>query len=96
MHGALSIHPWLGAALPVAIALNAYHVFRLFASLFLGKESGSLGSVQDALPRERWALSACLVLLVWLGVAPAHAVYLREPATRAILGHAPSGSLYIP
>jgi NADH-quinone oxidoreductase subunit M len=96
MHGALSVHPWLGAALPIAIALNAYHVFRLFARLFLGKESGSLSSVPDALPRERWALSACLVALVWLGVAPAHAVYLRAPAARAILGHAPAAESHFP
>ena len=86
MHGALSVHPWLGAALPIAIALNAYHVFRLFAHLFLGKQNSAFAGVRDALPRERWTLSACLLLLLGLGVMPSLALLLRAPAANAILG----------
>ena len=86
MHGALSVHPWLGAALPIAIALNAYHVFRLFAHLFLGKQNSAFAGVRDALPRERWTLSACLLLLLCLGVMPSLALLLRAPAAHAILG----------
>ena len=32
LHGVLAGYSWWGAALPVAIALNAFHAFRLFAS----------------------------------------------------------------
>ncbi len=70
VHGMLSAHSWWGAALPVAIGLNAYHVFMLFTHLFLGKPVFSRSSVVDALPRERWALAALVVLLVCGGLAP--------------------------
>jgi NADH-quinone oxidoreductase subunit M len=86
MHGALTSHGWFGALLPVALVLNAFHIFKLFARLFMGEPAASLRGVRDALPRERWALSVCLVLIVWLGVAPSHALNLRVGASSIILG----------
>jgi NADH-quinone oxidoreductase subunit M len=86
MHGALTSHGWFGALLPVALVLNAFHIFKLFARLFMGEPVASLRGVPDALPRERWALSVCLVLIVWLGLAPSHALNLRVGASYIILG----------
>jgi NADH-quinone oxidoreductase subunit M len=86
MHGALTSHGWFGALLPVALVLNAFHIFKLFARLFMGEPAASLRGVRDALPRERWALSVCLVLIVWLGLAPSHALNLRVGASSIILG----------
>jgi NADH-quinone oxidoreductase subunit M len=80
LHGVLAGYSWWGAALPIAIALNAYHVFRLFARLFLGKDDVTRDTASDALPRERWALSACLVVLVWGGIVPHQLVSVQAPA----------------
>ena len=86
MHGALTSHGWFGALLPVTLVLNAFHIFKLFARLFMGEPAATLRGVPDALPRERWALSVCLVLIVWLGLAPSHALNLRVGASSIILG----------
>jgi NADH-quinone oxidoreductase subunit M len=85
LHGALDAHPILGLALPLATALNAVNIFRLFARLFLGKPTLSQSSVPDALPRERWVLSACLAFLVWGGVVPHVLVEMRTAAADAIV-----------
>jgi NADH-quinone oxidoreductase subunit M len=85
LHGVLARYPWWGAALPVAIALNAYHAFRLFAHLFLGKDEITHNTSADALPRERWALSACLAFLVWGGLVPRMVVALQAPATAELV-----------
>ena len=85
LHGVLAGYSWWGAALPVAIALNAYHVFRLFARLFLGKDVITLNTAPDALPRERWALSACVALLVWGGLVPRQLISFQAPAADALV-----------
>ncbi|HUQ91180.1 MAG TPA: proton-conducting transporter membrane subunit [Bryobacteraceae bacterium] len=85
LHGVLAEYPWWGAALPAAIALNAYHGFRLFARLFLGKDTLTRDTAFDALPRERWALSACLAFLVWGGLVPREVVALQAPAAGALV-----------
>ncbi|NBP25995.1 MAG: hypothetical protein EBU81_15915, partial [Proteobacteria bacterium] len=69
-HGALSIHPFLGVVLPLATAFNAINLFRLYSLLFLGVLPKRVIDVPDALPRERWPLTACIVVLVGLGLAP--------------------------
>jgi NADH-quinone oxidoreductase subunit M len=84
VHGMLANHSWWGVALPIAIALNAYHVFTLFTHLFLGKPVFHRSGVSDALPRERWALSAFVVLLILGGLAPNYVVSLREMATDSV------------
>jgi NADH-quinone oxidoreductase subunit M len=90
LHGVLANYQWWGAALPVAIALNAYHAFRLFARLFMGKDATTRNTTADALPRERWALSACLAFLVWGGLLPRQVVSLQAPATSALVRTAES------
>lgn len=69
VHGTLTSHPQLGVLLPAATALNAICLFRVFSRLFLGRRIE--GSVPlDALRRERWALTAVVLLLVLGGVWP--------------------------
>jgi NADH-quinone oxidoreductase subunit M len=80
IHGVLSAHPILGMLLPVAIAINAYHLYRLFSRLFLGAPVTAWAAAPDALPRERWAFSACIVVLVWGGLMPSQIVALRSSA----------------
>ncbi len=91
LHGVLARFSWWGAALPLAIAINAYSVFRLFAQLFLGKDEITKGTAADALPRERWALSACLVFLVWGGLVPRHVVSWQAAATGSLASIVGSG-----
>ena len=90
LHGVLARYAWWGAALPAAIALNAYHAFRLFARLFLGKDGVTRNTALDALPRERWALTACLAFLVWGGLVPREVISLQAPATGALARNAES------
>ena len=81
LHGTLTTHPRLGMVLPIITALNAYTVIRLFATLFLGHSGAEARGLADALPRERWALTAALLFLLAGGIAPVALV--RSPAAAA-------------
>lgn len=85
-HGALESHPLLGIGLPVATALNAITALRLLATLFMGRRGLHVPRIADALPRERWALTLPVLLLVAGGMAPAVLVSLRAPAAEWIAG----------
>lgn len=80
MHGALEAHPWIGLAVPLATALNAIGIFRLFGILFLGRRLAPTMLVPDAIARERWPLAALILLLVALGLMPQLAINLRSAA----------------
>ncbi|MCX6597182.1 MAG: proton-conducting transporter membrane subunit [Acidobacteria bacterium] len=80
MHGALETHPWIGLAVPLATALNAIGIFRLFGILFLGRRLAPTMIVPDAITRERWPLAALILLLVALGLVPQMAINLRSAA----------------
>ena len=60
----------LGLLLPIATAMNAVSVFRLFTRLFLGKRRTGFTAMVDALPRERWILAAGVVFVVLGGLFP--------------------------
>lgn len=79
-HGALEAHPLLGVALPLATALNAITVLRLFLSLFMGKRAIHVPAIPDALPAERVAFTVVVVLLMFGGLAPSVLVALRMPS----------------
>ena len=85
LHGTLESHPWIGLALPLATALNAFSIFRLFARLFLGRPILPSTFSLDALPRERWALGAVVVFLVVGGLLPGQLVKLQSSAADAIV-----------
>jgi len=70
IHGTLRSHPLTGLLLPIATAMNAVSVFRLFTRLFLGKRRTGFTAVADALPRERWILAVGLVFVVLGGLFP--------------------------
>ncbi len=70
IHGTLLSHPLTGLLLPIATAMNAVTVFRLFARLFLGKRRTGFTSMADALPRERWILAAGMLFVVLGGLFP--------------------------
>ncbi len=81
LHGTLTTHPRLGVVLPIVTALNAFTVIRLFATLFLGRPGAETRGLADALPRERWVLTAALLFLLLGGIQPAALV--RAPAIAA-------------
>jgi NADH-quinone oxidoreductase subunit M len=83
-HGALKAHPLLGVALPLATALNAITVLRLFSSIFLGRRAIHVPPIPDALPAERLAFTALIVLLVAGGLMPAVLIALRTPAAAGL------------
>jgi NADH-quinone oxidoreductase subunit M len=78
IHGTLASHPLTGLLLPIATALNAVTIFRLFSRLFLGKRRTGFTVMADALPRERWILSAGVLFVVLGGLFPAAIVARRE------------------
>ena len=70
VHGTLMSHPLIGLLLPIATAMNAVSVFRLFTRLFLGKHRTGFTVMADALPRERWILAAGVLFVVLGGLFP--------------------------
>jgi NADH-quinone oxidoreductase subunit M len=79
IHGTLASHPQTGLLLPIATAMNAIGIFRLFARLFLGKRRTGFTVMADALPRERWILTAGVLFVVLGGLFPTAIVVLRSP-----------------
>jgi NADH-quinone oxidoreductase subunit M len=101
VHGTLQSHPLTGLLLPIATALNAVSVFRLFTRLFLGKRRTGFTAVVDALPRERWTLAIGIVFVVLGGLFP-NVIVARRSAEADLAGcrgcfsnsrHATTGSL---
>jgi len=82
IYGTLESHPQVGLLLPLATALNAVSLFRLFSKIFLGKQRTGVHGVGDALPRERWVLTAIAAAIVIAGFAPGVVVKLRSGAVR--------------
>ncbi len=78
IHGTLMSHPLTGLLLPIAIAMNAVSIFRLFTRLFLGKRRTGFTVMADALPRERWILTVVVLFVVLGGLFP-NAIVLLVP-----------------
>ncbi len=70
IHGTLASHPQTGLLLPIAIAMNAVSIYRLFTRLFLGKRRTGFTVMADALPRERWILTVAVLFVVLGGLFP--------------------------
>lgn len=85
LHGTLETHPQLGIVLPIVTALNAFHVLRLFARLFLGRPILAVNGLSDALPRERWVLTLALLFLLLGGVRPHWLVQAPSAAAEKII-----------
>src|SRR5713226_1461395 len=87
IHGTLESHPQTGLLLPIATAMNAVSVFRLFARLFLGKRRTGFTVMADALPRERWILAVGAVFVVIGGLFP-NAIVARRAAEAEVVEQA--------
>lgn len=70
IHGTLLSHPFIGLLLPIATAMNAVSILRLFTRLFLGKHRTGFTVMADALPRERWILAAGVLFVILGGLFP--------------------------
>ena len=84
IHGTLMSHPVTGVVLPIATALNAVSVLRLFARLFLGKRQTGFTHMADALPRERWTLAVGVLFVVLGGLFPGIIVTQRSAEADAV------------
>lgn len=84
IHGTLASHPQVGLLLPIATAMNAVSLFRLFSKVFLGTQRTGFQGISDALPRERWVLAVIVLLIVGSGLAPNLPVSLRANAAQQI------------
>jgi NADH-quinone oxidoreductase subunit M len=84
IHGTLASHPLTGLLLPLATAMNAISIFRLFARLFLGKRRTGFTVMADALPRERWILATGVVFVVLGGLFPAAIVALQSAQAETV------------
>ena len=91
IHGTLLAHPLAGLLLPVATAMNAVSVFRLFSRLFLGTRRTGFTIMADALPRERWAFTAGILFVVAGGLFPSAIVNALGPTfeSPAVIEHGP-------
>ena len=87
IHGTLASHPQTGLLLPIATAMNAVSVFRLFTRLFLGKARTGFTVMADALPRERWTLAAGVLFVVLGGLFP-NAIVALQSAEAEIVAQA--------
>jgi NADH-quinone oxidoreductase subunit M len=94
-HGTMESHPALGFIMPVATAFNAITMFRMFSRLFFGRLTRFVPSIPDALSRERWTLTACVLLLVLLGLRP-DVVFRAAIATAEIAQPASLGAISSP
>lgn len=84
IHGTLMSHPVTGIVLPIATAMNAVSIFRLFAKLFLGLRRTGFTHMADALPRERWILAAGVLFVVLGGLFPNVIVAQRSADADAV------------
>jgi hypothetical protein len=86
LHGTLETHPHLVNYPADRDGAQCLHVDEaLHARLFLGQPGGSAGpaalTITDALPRERWVLTAAILFLIIGGLYPA--VFVHLPARAA-------------
>ncbi|MCP3064640.1 hypothetical protein LXT21_38300 [Myxococcus sp. K38C18041901] len=74
LRGTLGLHPWRTLPLLPALALNAITLLRAFHRTFLGPLPEARGAaplpLQDLLPRERWTLTALVLVLALTGLGP--------------------------
>jgi NADH-quinone oxidoreductase subunit M len=88
LQGTLATNPYLGVVLPIVTAINAFSVVRLFARIFLGKPVAAAQTLADALPRERWVLTAAFLFLLLGGLFPSALIRLPAIAAERLAGKA--------
>ncbi len=83
-HGMLQNHLSAGIVLLVATVFNAINLLRLYNTLFLGVLPKHVINIPDALPRERWPLTVCILFLVLGGLMPRVVIGWRSDAAGSI------------
>ncbi|WP_395732941.1 proton-conducting transporter membrane subunit [Prosthecobacter sp.] len=83
-HGMLQNHLSAGIVLLVATVFNAINLLRLYNTLFLGVLPKHVINIPDALPRERWSLTVCILFLVLGGLMPRVVIGWRSDAANSI------------
>ena len=94
IQGTLTSHPLTGSLLPIATAMNAVSFFRLFTRLFLGKRRTGFTVMADALPRERWTLTAGILFVVFGGLFP-NAIVIRHSSEAVMVDEAARTSVIL-
>ncbi len=84
-HGTLESHPELGLIMPIATALNAITLLRMFFYMFFGRRAIHLPKLADALPSERWALTIGLLVIVIFGFQPELLLTFTRAAAGSLL-----------
>ncbi len=84
-HGAMHTLPILGIALPLATALNAIHVLRIWHRIFNGKLMKDVIGIPDARAGERAPLMVALLFLILTGVAPQMLITWTTPFAEHLL-----------
>jgi NADH-quinone oxidoreductase subunit M len=83
-HGMLQNHLVAGIVLLVATVFNAINLLRLYNTLFLGVLPKHVINIPDALPRERWPLTVCIVFLILGGLLPSTIIGWRADAAQVL------------
>lgn len=84
IHGTLASHPLTGLLLPMATAMNAVSIFRLFTRLFLGKRRTGFTVMADALPRESLILATGVLFVVLGGLFPTAIIALQSAQAETV------------
>lgn len=84
VHGTLESYPWMGVAIILATAANAFNVLRWFFRIFCGPRSERC-LASDLLLRERAALLPLVFLLFVLGLSPGGLVATRSQVVKQLL-----------
>ena len=96
LHGILDAHPLVALPLLLTTAINSITLLRAFQRTFLGTpahgQAPVLETVQDMLPRERWAVFALFALMVLGGLMPQPLLHLRASHVDALVGHVAEAS----
>lgn len=86
MTGAFAADKTVGMVLPAAAALDGFILLRFFMRLFFGRPGAAALNLPDALPRERWVLTAALLFLAAGGLFPSGLLHFPEAAAESLLG----------
>lgn len=89
LHGILGAHPLVALPMLLATALNGITFLRAFQRTFLGTpphgHAPVLETVEDLLPRERWAALGLSLLLFLGGLMPGPLLHLRESQVESLV-----------
>lgn len=84
--GSIGTVPWALIALP-GILITAVLFLRAFQRVFTGKTRGLSPGFGDLRPRETTALTALMVLVVFIGLVPGPLLAMIQPAAALLVGN---------